>query len=49
MKKIKGKKEYEKFKAGKELTRKEAILAQCYFSNMHGEVCHLHQHQDKKT
>lgn len=30
---LKGQKEYEKFKEGKELTRKQAILAQCYVCN----------------
>lgn len=33
MGKIKGKAEYERFADGKPLTRKEAILAQCYVCN----------------
>ncbi|MEI6831308.1 MAG: hypothetical protein WCK61_01225 [Candidatus Omnitrophota bacterium] len=33
MGKIKGQLEYEKFKESKPLTRKEAILAQCYVCN----------------
>lgn len=30
---IKGQREYERFMAGARLTRKEAILAQCYICN----------------
>ena len=33
MAKVKGQKQYEKFKEGKPLTRREAILAQCYVCN----------------
>jgi len=33
MGKIKGRKQYEKFKVGNPLSRKEAILAQCYVCN----------------
>jgi len=33
VKRIKGAREYAKFKAGKNLTRKEAMLAQCYVCN----------------
>ena len=33
MGKIKGQLEFQKFKEGKLLTRKEAILAQCYVCN----------------
>jgi len=33
MGKIKGQSEYKKFEEGKPLTRKEAILAQCYICN----------------
>lgn len=37
---IKGAREYEKFQASQELTRKEAILAQCYVCNgMEAEDC----------
>lgn len=34
---LKGQKEYEKFKKGDRLTRKGAILAQCYICNGEGE------------
>lgn len=30
---IKGQREYEKFKSGKKLTRKQAMLAKCYDCN----------------
>jgi len=43
MGKIKGQLEYEKFKESKPLTRKEAILAQCYVCNGEdegGQDCH---------
>jgi len=33
VKRIKGAREWAKFKAGKTLTRKEAMLAQCYVCN----------------
>ena len=33
MGKIKGAKEYKKFKDGKQLTRKQAMLTQCYVCN----------------
>ena len=36
MAKVKGKVEYEKFKKGNRLTRKQAILAQCYVCNGEG-------------
>ena len=35
---IKGKKEYERFREGKGLTRKEAILVQCYLCSK-GKDC----------
>lgn len=40
---LKGQREYEKFRSGKQLTRKEAILANCYQCNGHEdsrEDCH---------
>jgi len=37
MVKIKGQKEFEKFKKGFPLTRKEAMLAKCYECNGEGE------------
>jgi hypothetical protein len=51
MGKIKGQKEYEKFTSGKILTRKQAMLAQCYSCNgfedsntdCQGESCPLYQ------
>ena len=50
---VKGQKEYEKFKDGKPLTRKQAILAQCYDCNgqeessadCKGKSCPLYQYQ----
>lgn len=53
MGKIKGQLEYQKFKEGKLLTRKEAILAQCYICNggegssedCMGDSCPLYQYQ----
>jgi len=56
MGKIKGQLEYRKFKDGKPLTRKEAILAQCYVCNGEeagsedclGRNCPLYQYQPYK-
>lgn len=53
---IKGQKEYEKFKAGKPLTRKQAMLAQCYICNgakeggtdCRGCSCPMYQYQHYK-
>ena len=53
MGKIKGQLEHRKFKEGKSLTRKEAILAQCYVCNgeeassedCRGRDCPLYQYQ----
>ena len=50
---IKGAKEYEKFKRGESLTRKQAMLAQCYVCNgeeegavdCHGKSCPMYQYQ----
>lgn len=50
---IKGQKEYEKFKEGKKLTRKQAMLAQCYDCNgaeesatdCQGKDCPLYEYQ----
>lgn len=52
MSKIKGSRQYEDFKAGKPLTRKAAILAQCYICNgeeesnvdCKGSSCPLYQY-----
>jgi len=49
---MKGKKEFERFKAGETLTHKQAILAQCYICNglnegghdCKGIACPLYQH-----
>lgn len=56
MGKIKGQLEYEKFKKNKPLTRKEAILVQCYICNGEEESaedcqnvsCPLYQYQPYK-
>lgn len=56
MGKIKGQSEYERFKDGKPLTRKETILAQCYVCNgeeegaedCHGVGCPLYRYQPYK-
>jgi len=56
MGKIKGQKEYLKFKEGSRLTRKEAMLAQCYVCNgeeegaqdCKGVECPLYQYQPYK-
>ena len=53
MAKVRGHKEYKKFQEGKLLTRKEAILAQCYVCNGQEEAvedckgfsCPLYQFQ----
>ncbi len=52
MGKIKGEREYNKFKSGDKLTRKQAILAQCYVCNgleesaedCEGKSCPLYQY-----
>ena len=60
MGKIKGQKEYEKFKAGDKLSRKQAMLAHCYMCNgeeesaadCQGKSCPMYQFQHfrgKKT
>ena len=53
---IKGQKEYEKFKRGEFLTRKQAMLAQCYECNgfedsnedCQGKSCPMYQYQPYK-
>ena len=57
MGKIKGQLQYEKFKEGKPLSRKEAILAQCYVCNgeeegvedCRGLSCPLYQYRPVKS
>lgn len=56
MAKIKGQSQYEKFKSGAKLTRREAILAQCYVCNGEEEGvedcrakdCPLYQYRPNK-
>ena len=57
MGKIKGEKEYKKFKDGEKLTRKQAILAQCYACNgfeesaedCGGKSCPLYQYHHHRN
>ena len=54
---VKGQKEYEKFKAGKKLTWKQQVLAQCFTCNggkeggedCHGKNCPLYQNMHYRT